>query len=531
MSRENKCNYIYILKKIPRFMSLIFLWYIACTLLLNVIVDNRINTYYRPNELELPSGIWFGVSVILFLCVLFLMRWCVRKKGINNNNFYGIICVIFAILYLLQVFISSNIYFKTGWDAGVLRGNAENIALAGEKGVSPEYFSRYPNNIFTVYLLVLMYKIANVLHKQNPYGIVIAINNLCVNLSVLLATLSIYRITKKKTVTIVMMIAGTILIGISPWIVIPYTDTLGIVFPITAVFVYVFLKNDYLRYFLITALCGIGYLCKPTVAIFLIALAIIELLSIIKKILCHRLDIKKNLKIAFCILIAIVGVIGLNKSLLKLNKTELDENKAMTITHYLMMGLNEATEGVYCEDDVRYSLSFEDKEARTRGNIEEIKKRYRKMGITGYATLLVKKNLSNYNDGTFAWAREGSFYLETVEKKNLAALFLRKVYWSEGSAYQTYAAVEQVVWFFILLCIICCTLPAKKERSVENLISLTLLGVSLFLLLFECRARYLYIFSPLFIVLAGIGLDKVDRCLHYGLKTSKSREVKRTTLR
>lgn len=509
---------INVIEKIPWFFTAVFSVYMVITLLMNAILNNKINMYYRPNHLNVPSGVWLGCAMVLLALILWIANFCTRKVYLSEKEFYIFLIINFVIIYLIQLFISKNIYFKTGWDVRVLRRNVENIALNGANGVEFDYFSWYPNNIFAVYTLVFFYKIAAVVHKQNPYIVIVAINNLLVNISVLLATLSIYKITKKKPVTSVCMVFGVILIGLSPWIVIPYTDTLGMIFPIGAVFCYVFLKNRYLRYFLFVALCGMGYLYKPTVLIGVIALAIIKSFSLLKRLLCNKLKFKIVVKTSICILMAVLWVAGLNKAVIGMNKTELDENKAMTMTHYLMLGLNETTEGVYSEDDVNYSKSFENKEARKKGNIEVIKQRYQEMGVSGYIIQLVKKNLSNYNDGTFAWHREGNFFVEIPEKNSMTATFLRRFYWwtegGEENMYQVFASIEQVVWFFVLLCIAGCILPERKTNNVEGIIALTLIGVSLFLLLFECRARYLYIFSPLYVVLAGIGLDKIDCFLH-----------------
>lgn len=219
-------------------------------------------------------------------------------------------------------------------------------------------------------------------------------------------------------------------------------------------------------------------------------------------------------KVAICVLVAVMWVAGLDKAVLGMNKTELDDEKAMTMTHYFMMGLNEESDGVYSEEDVNFSRSFENKAERKKGNMEVIKQRFQKMGIGGYIRHLAKKNIANYNDGTFAWCREGSFFVEMPEKASSVATFLRRFYWwdqaGDENLYQVFASIEQTVWYFVLLCIVCCIVPEKKENDAENLIALILIGVSLFLLLFECRARYLYIFSPLYVVLAGIGLNKAS---------------------
>lgn len=517
-TRENKGNnrkwLMTISEKIPRCFTMCFSIYMIVTLLLNVILNNRIYFHYRSNYLETPNVIWLGCAITILILAVFVTELCSRKMSLSESQFYLLIVVSFAIIYLIQLFISDNIYFKTGWDVRALREAAEGIALYGADGVANDYFCWYPNNIFAVYTLVFLYKIAITVHSQDPYFVIVAMNNLVVNISVLLAVLSIYKITKKQSVTMVSMLFGVILIGLSPWIVIPYTDTLGMLFPIGAVFCYVYFRNRYLRYFLFVVLCGIGYLYKPTVAIGLIALVIVKMFSVLRRVLRHRLKPGMVVKVAICVLVAVMWVAGLDKAVLGMNKTELDDEKAMTMTHYFMMGLNEESDGVYSEEDVNFSRSFENKAERKKGNMEVIKQRFQKMGIGGYIRHLAKKNIANYNDGTFAWCREGSFFVEMPEKASSVATFLRRFYWwdqaGDENLYQVFASIEQTVWYFVLLCIVCCIVPEKKENDAENLIALILIGVSLFLLLFECRARYLYIFSPLYVVLAGIGLNKAS---------------------
>ncbi len=53
-------------------------------------------------------------------------------------------------------------------------------------------------------------------------------------------------------------------------------------------------------------------------------------------------------------------------------------------------------------------------------------------------------------------------------------------------------------------------LSLKKEGRFEiSVLKLALFGTVLFLLLFECRARYLFMHIPLFCCLAGLGFEKI----------------------
>ena len=74
-----------------------------------------------------------------------------------------------------------------------------------------------------------------------------------------------------------------------------------------------------------------------------------------------------------------------------------------------MMGLNPETKGVYSAEDVRYSRSFVTASERTQANIAVGNQRLQEMGFFGTLKQLAQKMLTLYNDGTFAWGKEGNF--------------------------------------------------------------------------------------------------------------------------
>ena len=135
------------------------------------------------------------------------------------------------------------------------------------------------------------------------------------------------------------------------------------------------------------------------------------------------------------------------------------------------------------------------------------------MGAGGYLQHLIKKNLATYNDGTFAYGREGNFYASIPEENGSLDHTLRHIFYMGGTHYPILATIEHILWLFVLIGICFCIIPGTKEPYGENYIALALLGVSLFLLLFEGRARYLYQFSPLFVVLAAVGLKRASEKL------------------
>ena len=269
-------------------------------------------------------------------------------------------------------------------------------------------------------------------------------------------------------------------------------------FAALAIFSALFLKGVY-KYLFFSFSCFIGYLFKPTVLIILIAAVILGIVNLLSG---QKIEYKKAAAMLCCVAIAAASAFSVKHILV--TRKKLPAEKSMTITHYLMMGLNSETEGVYSSDDVKYSRNIGDKKARQEANIKIIRERLEKMGFKGLAKLFIKKNLSNYNDGTFTWSREGTFYRIVHPSNSRVTMALRDFYCNKP---ETFRFLAQTIWFFILLCIcFSAFLKASAYSGIISLVALSLFGESIFLLLFECRARYLFLYLPLFLILAAVGL-------------------------
>lgn len=74
--------------------------------------------------------------------------------------------------------------------------------------------------------------------------------------------------------------------------------------------------------------CLIGYNYKPTVFIILIALIVIKAIRFIYSLAVkNQIDIKRILICALLISVSVLISTGMNKAVISLNKTELDEQK------------------------------------------------------------------------------------------------------------------------------------------------------------------------------------------------------------
>ena len=295
--------------------------------------------------------------------------------------------------------------------------------------------------------------------------------------------------------------------------IIYYSDTLGILFPV--LMIYIFIRpaegkwKNAIKYFAIFLLASFGYYIKPQVLITIIAIFIIQM--------CY--GILKGKKEIFVNLLLILGMvlcfIVVGRYLDAVHEKEgfvLDDGARFGMTHYFMMGLNEERNGVWAEEDVFTSSSCQSVEERRNVNIEISLQRLKDLGIFGYAKHLSKKILCTFNDGTFAWMQEGGFFNTIFNEPNTqASSFLRSFYYNDGQNLQKFMTFEQQVWIFVLFMVLLAALWHRDVVNARNssIIMLCIIGITIFELLFEVRARYLLVFSPVFCIVAIIGVQEI----------------------
>jgi hypothetical protein len=259
-------------------------------------------------------------------------------------------------------------------------------------------------------------------------------------------------------------------------------------------------------WFAITILSVLGYKLKPQVLIVFIAIFMISAINTLRTRNKNGI-IRKVLAIAVGFICALV----ISKMAVSSMKIEIDDNKTFNIQHFFMMGMNPEDMGIWSENDVNFSGSFDTAETRNAEDMKLALERIKDMGVVGVSKQLVRKTLTNYCNGTFCWAGEGTFFVKVLEEKSspISGL-LRGLYYTRGCAdigkyYAVWANFEQMLWLTVLMLSVFSAFTQKS--SEKNVIMLAIIGLTIFELLFEARARYLYTYVPLYIVLAIYGID------------------------
>lgn len=459
-----------------------------------------------------PNGTLLIIDIFILMFFYILCLNLKRFGHLVDKYAFRLILVGSIILFISQVCISYNIYFRTGWDVGTYIIPAVKMILEGKSLSSVnEYFSMYPNNITLVWILskILRFNLKiGIFGRANELMPIVIVNCLISSLSSILTYKCVEGLINKKW-AIFSWIIYFLLIGISPWFVITYSDSLTLFLPILMFFVYtreVKGKWMLLKWLLIGIIGFGGYYIKPQVIIMLIAIVIVEMWKFVFLIKAR----KKEKYFAILMLISAFLLSNIFYKTIILRQTGFNINTEASFgwTHFAMMGLNTEMNGIYWNEDVAFSKSFSTLSQRRRANIQVIRKRLKNFGIVGYAKFMIKKILVNYGDGTFAWSLEGNFYSKTYkDKNNWLSPVLKSFYYSSGGNYGKTSTFEQAIWIGIIVSMLGLIL-IKKEYidSKIAILMLSILGLTAFELLFEARARYLYIYAPVYISLSMLGL-------------------------
>lgn len=473
--------------------------------------ENKLSVVHPFFLLLLGIGIVAGAGAIWYR---------VRESvGRRCGKYVGYIAGIGSVfLFFLQLYISCQIYFYPGWDAGLLVEFAERMEsdTVGEMmdGMSG-YFSLAPNNIMlTIFFrrMIRFSRVIGIFTENSSLMMLITVQCLISSITVYLIYQCVKKVTKSDAAAFCGWLAGVFFVGLSPWMVFPYSDATGMLFPILTAALYILWGDKYLpvKWILMAGVSVLGYHIKPQTFIAFLAILIVEGIRMLREKKAWR---QRLLCFTAAFLMACAAYYACEqiKDGFK-EEIYFEPEASLGILHYAMMGLNEENTGMYSFQDVEYSMSFDTAEERNQANMLKIKERIDSYGFSGLMKHWTKKTIANYGDSTFGWGGQGGgFYGEIYPPKNeTVSPFLRSVYYSDGAYFPLYFSARQMCWLLILLFMGGAGLrkTMSKVDYGADVLTLTILGLTLFEMIFEGHAKYLYTHAPIFVMLATIGLHR-----------------------
>ena len=435
------------------------------------------------------------------------------------------------------------------------------------------YYSRYANNLFLTYIFLNIYKLSKVIGIYNGYFLLLFIQSIIFSVGgyLIYKIADMYFKEKYKIYSICTWIIYMLIVGLSPHIVLTYSDGIGMF--LSLILTYIIFKlekekdikkdknkiNDgkgknkllpkgsisrIILILLFTNLSILGYYIKPQIIIISISYVIIKILNIpyltylvIKN---KNEDCKNNRRvrkerikkeiiyyIIVSILIIITGCI-IYTHIRKANNSmgiNVDKEKRFNITHYAMLGWNPESKGVFTIKDENFSGKYEKLKDREKANLEELKRRITEMGLGGVINQIARKILTNYNDGTFSGVAtfvyiRKEYNIEGINKE--LSKFLKNIYYENEKYNMIYTQIMQCLWIGILIFNMFSYNDGKSTKI--SIVILGIIGLFIFEILFEARSRYIFIYVPLYIFLGVIGLKNVLSFFMVKIKGIKNKE-------
>lgn len=118
--------------------------------------------YSYKREYTIPNYAILGIELLIFCIICYI---CMRRKAtaLNLEKMDKLIYLIGGGLFVVQIYISHNILFYTGWDVGGIVSAAQAIAEENMPALSElhNYFSRCPNNLFITIIEANLFRLNN----------------------------------------------------------------------------------------------------------------------------------------------------------------------------------------------------------------------------------------------------------------------------------------------------------------------------------------------------------------------------------
>lgn len=485
--------------RIPCFVSALTSVMLTGLVLLVMFGEVALSFAYQ-NQSLVSSGILGCIAILLCALLLFLNR---SAKPAAERPVWQL-AILFVIVLCVQFLIARSCWFHLGWDPGAVHTAAEEIAR-GLPLSMPEYFELCPNNAPLTVLLAIPLWVAVKIGLAVPYVVLPYLDAILLNLSAFAAVLCVRRLTRNPVARMFALIVSIGWIALSPYILYPYTDTFAILFPVLALLVFLHVRQSVLKWFLISLLCFFGASIKPTVLIVLIALVGLGVCGFLSE-KPEKGWWKRAAALAAALVLGAVPGQAFQKAATAYVAGSAVPEGQLSVTHYLMLGMNGDTYGGHSPDDVTFSQSFATLEERQSANLQRAWARVSERSLVQNAKFFTVKAYKAYADGSFA--SHGSFLqLNLPERTDALSMFLRRLYNKAGDLMRWCQTIAQCLWLGVLA--LCAVASLRSRRSpVVALLSLTLLGLTAYLLLFEVWPRYLFLYAPFFVILSSLAFDK-----------------------
>lgn len=531
--QEQKGNPI--LRSMNILMLVLFLPVLFCVLF----IGNGLNYFEGAKANILVPNILLTLIALAAagVCVWMIARCGRIAPGSRTSRYLDLgLVILFILFFFFCMVLSHETVFDMAVDPGVVRVAAKNLAHGIPFGYQFE-FSMNHNNLPIIYILGRLYGFAEgrSWFSHQPEYLWVIVGCMMVSSAGFCCCEIVKKLTGNVAAVLIAFALYLVTAGLSPWKYIPYTDSYVILFPVLCVWLYLCSRDCRKRagkfvFLFLSLFFGVaGGFIKPSAYIAVLAILCLAGIRFLTALLRWCRDRRgasaaregseepvHGIRAAGILLLytlVVSGVLFLGTGLFKEHiiksmGLEYNEEIEATAQYFFFMGTNELTTGSFTIEDYGIFGEFQfSKAERNAACLERAWERIKARGPLGTAYFCLKKLVRSFNDGTFAWAGVQYYepFPENLTHDNRVAGYLRSLFMPGGANQGKYDTFAELVWIFTLLGVPGIVL-ASERKSDHSLFAILVIGVLCYLMLFESGARYVFIFSPVFILMSVCGM-------------------------
>ena len=141
--------------RINKVWSLFLGIYVLIVLVLDFVVDKNVK-YYIQNCSNIKN-VYLLPYIFMTIVVLFALYELLKQKELTLKKYRICLGIVSLVFLFIQLVISWNIYFYTGWDVDKVVSSAILLSQGGM--LQDNYFSMYPNNLFLTFIFSVVIRI------------------------------------------------------------------------------------------------------------------------------------------------------------------------------------------------------------------------------------------------------------------------------------------------------------------------------------------------------------------------------------
>lgn len=434
--------------------------------------------------------------LIIISIVYLLLIYKISKKIISSNRKYNIAALITIIIsFIIMLIIPNIIACIPNNDLSTIISESNNLRFSNTLS-DIHYFSMYPNNMWILYIVTSIYRLADIMNL-NCQHLSYIFSAISVSLSFLFIFLSIKKISNSKVAFALLLF--TALNPIFYLYITYYYNDIFTLFTISLL-TYLLLIINSNEKLLINIILGLIIGTLSYISFKIRAVAIFVLIAFYAMLIFTR-KIKKIMIITIPIILGIIIGIFINNTISNSYDFKNNKEEINSYTHFIMMGLNKKYNGIWNLDDYLISYNAGNYDQRKKVNKEEIKKRLSEMSLREKIDLFSSKY-------KYTWANGDCGYFNYYNIVNSINHGYEYIVGNKTLILNYILQVNRIVLYILSLLIILFEINHYKEDKY-NFIILTIIGAFLFYTFWESHPRYSLSFLPIFIIMVGINYEKL----------------------